>query len=110
MRMPSACSGKGPPPVRSGVGTGFPKKDMRHSFNIFPERIPAFAGCAALALVLLATILVPQPAQEPLRDNALDIVLRIDQALHPLEQSELPVVVVDIDRRSIEALGPWPWP
>jgi adenylate cyclase len=78
--------------------------------NLLPERIPALAGCAALALALLAALLLPQSAQELLRDNALDIVLRVDQALRPLEQSELPVVVVDIDRRSIEALGPWQWP
>jgi adenylate cyclase len=73
-------------------------------------RKPTLAGSATLALFLLATILLPEPAQQILRDNALDIVLRAGQALRPIREAKPPVIVVDIDRPSIEGLGPWPWP
>lgn len=32
------------------------------------------------------------------------------QVLHPRAKSQLPVVIVDIDEQSLQALGQWPWP
>jgi adenylate cyclase len=75
-----------------------------------PQRVPALAGTATLAVFLLTTLLLPKAARETLRDGAFDIVLDVDQRLRAVRQDELPVIVVDIDRPSIEALGPWPWP
>jgi adenylate cyclase len=46
------------------------------------------------------------------RDNAFDLVLAADQRLRPASDPRTGprIVVVDIDRRSLEAVGPWPWP
>jgi adenylate cyclase len=66
-----------------------------------------------LALALAIMLLVPETGREVLRDNAFDVVLETNQRLASTprgELAELPVVVVDIDRPSIEAVGPWPWP
>src|SRR5262249_34165891 len=65
---------------------------------------------ATLALLLLITLLLPETARGVLRDSAYDIVLDADQRIWVARQAELPVIVVDIDRPSIEAFGPWPWP
>jgi adenylate cyclase len=61
-------------------------------------------------LLFLTAFLVPQAARALLRDTAFDIVLDVDRRLWPPQRSDLQVVVVDIDRPSIEALGAWPWP
>ena len=74
------------------------------------RRVPAVAGIATLALLLLIMLLLPEAAREVLRDSAFDIVLDADQRIWATPQPELPVIVVDIDRPSIEAFGPWPWP
>ena len=63
-----------------------------------------------LAVFLLATILLPRAMSEALRDSAFDLVLAGDQSLRRPVVSDLKVMVVDIDRSSIDALGPWPWP
>src|SRR5215813_8073345 len=78
--------------------------------STLPQRVPAVAGIATLALLLLITLLLPETARGVLRDSAYDIVLDADQRIWVARQAELPVIVVDIDRPSIEAFGPWPWP
>jgi adenylate cyclase len=45
-----------------------------------------------------------------LRDRAFDIELACDQWLRKRAPSDRKVIVVDIDRRSIDTLGDWPWP
>jgi adenylate cyclase len=70
---------------------------------------PAIAGAITLALLLLATLIVPQSARVVLRETAFDIVLDADRLIW-VPQGDLRVVVVDIDRPSIEAYGAWPWP
>jgi adenylate cyclase len=81
--------------------------------RLLRQRVPALAGAAMLALVLSIALLVPEAGREILRDNAFDVVLdaarRLSSTPHS-ELAELPVIVVDIDRPSIEAVGPWPWP
>lgn len=71
--------------------------------------LPALVGTATLVVLLLAALAVPPNARILLRDAALDIVLDLDRRVW-VPHGELPVVVVDIDRPSIEAYGAWPWP
>ena len=71
---------------------------------------PALAGAMTLVLLLLATLVIPQTARAVLRDTAFDIVLDADRRTWEPPQGESRVVVVDIDRPSVEAYGPWPWP
>jgi adenylate cyclase len=74
------------------------------------QHAPTLAGATTLALLLLATLVIPQIARVVLREIAFDIVLNADRQIWGPPQDEERVVVVDIDRRSIEAYGAWPWP
>ncbi|WP_172804761.1 CHASE2 domain-containing protein [Afipia sp. GAS231] len=74
------------------------------------QRLPAAAGLATLTVFLAAAILLPKTMSEALRDSAFDLVLAGDQPLRRPVASDLKVIVVDIDRASIDALGAWPWP
>src|ERR1700747_2654975 len=74
------------------------------------QRLPVAAGIATLTAFLAAVILLPKTMSEVLRDTAFDIVLAGDQPLRRPVPSDLKVIVVDIDRASIDALGTWPWP
>ncbi|WP_051328565.1 CHASE2 domain-containing protein [Geminicoccus roseus] len=69
---------------------------------------PVLAGGLVLALLLLAHALAP----ESWRTRMLDVLLAADALLgRPAAQTPLfEVVVVDIDRESLEEIGPWPWP
>ena len=68
------------------------------------------AGFLALVLFLGAVWLVPKEWSSVFRERAFDVVLAADRQLRrPIPQS-MPVIVVDIDRRSLDALGSWPWP
>jgi adenylate cyclase len=79
-------------------------------FRVLRQRVPAMTGMAALALLLLTTVVVPQTARGLLRDVAFDVVLDTDRRLWAPSHADAQVVVVDIDRPSIEAFGPWQWP
>jgi adenylate cyclase len=61
-------------------------------------------------LLLVATLVIPPTARAVLRDTAFDLVLDADRRVWASPQDELRVVVVDIDRPSLEAYGAWPWP
>src|SRR5579859_6477278 len=74
------------------------------------QRLPVAAGLAALTVCLAAALLLPTATSEVLRDSAFDIELAGGQWLRRPAPSDLKVIVVDIDRRSIDALGEWPWP
>src|SRR6516162_8429389 len=74
------------------------------------QRLPVAAGLATLTVFLAAAILLPKTMSEALRDSAFDLVLAGDQPLRRPVASNLKVIVVDIDRASIDALGAWPWP
>lgn len=73
--------------------------------------MPILAGLGVLAVCLLVLALVPQPWRELLRERAFDLILTLDDALPRLRPAPVitPVIIVDIDRRSINALGAWPW-
>ena len=72
------------------------------------QRLPVAAGAATLTVFLAAAILLPEITS--LRDSAFDIELASDQWVGRSTPSDLKVIVVDIDRASIDALGTWPWP
>ena len=73
---------------------------------------PRIAGLAALLLVDAAVLLLPETWLEIVRENAFDIVLAGAQHMSGAAPHDTPVnaIVVDIDRRSLEEIGPWPWP
>jgi len=76
------------------------------------NRVAFAAGLATLVLFDSALFLLPEGWLEIVRETALDIVLNADQRLFGARQhqSAASVVVVDIDRRSLAQIGPWPWP
>jgi adenylate cyclase len=45
-----------------------------------------------------------------IREHAFDAVLQCDLQLRDLPRGKPEVIVVDIDRRTLAALGNWPWP
>ncbi len=68
------------------------------------------AGVRGLAFVLLAALLAlrvwdPAPVQL-IRLQAFDLYQRIA----PRKPTSFPVVIVDIDEKSLAELGQWPWP
>jgi adenylate cyclase len=79
--------------------------------------VAALAACLLIA-GLLPEIpeLLPDPASklvhktaELVHETAFDIVLAAQQRIAATRDPSLPVIVIDIDRRSLEAVGPWPW-
>ncbi|HVO90574.1 MAG TPA: CHASE2 domain-containing protein, partial [Casimicrobiaceae bacterium] len=69
-----------------------------------------FGLARALALALLIALAAlriadPAPVQE-LRVRVFDFL----QVLHPRVATQRPVVIVDIDEKSLKAIGQWPWP
>jgi adenylate cyclase len=72
------------------------------------DKGPLLIGGSVLALLLFAQVLAPASW----RTRALDLLLVADARVGPARTQEPPfdVVVVDIDRASLEAIGPWPWP
>jgi adenylate cyclase len=64
-------------------------------------------GLALILLLALAALRIadPPPIQE-IRVRVFDLF----QFLHPREATQRPVVIVDIDEKSLKAIGQWPWP
>lgn len=67
--------------------------------------MPRALGAGVLALCLLLVALEPAPMAW-LRDAVFDGY----QKLMPRERGSAPAVVVEIDERSLDARGQWPWP
>jgi adenylate cyclase len=78
--------------------------------RVLQQHRPVLAGLVTLTGFLAATVLFPKTMSEALQDSAFDLVLAGDQSLRRPVASDLKVMVVDIDRSSIDALGAWPWP
>src|SRR5262245_9177146 len=83
---------------------------MGRTRRALQQRLPVAAGMATLTAFLAAAVLLPEATSAVLRDRAFDIELAADQWLRQPAPSDLKVIVVDIDRASIDALGTWPWP
>lgn len=80
--------------------------------RLVSHRAPVAAGIGALIVFLASLLLMPAAVREVMRESAFDLVLAADQRWRKSEaqHGDAQVVVIDIDRRSIEAHGPWPWP
>ncbi|HEY7230200.1 MAG TPA: adenylate/guanylate cyclase domain-containing protein [Pseudolabrys sp.] len=64
-------------------------------------------GLALLLLIGLAALRVADPILlQEIRVRAFDFF----QVLHPRDAQQRPVVIVDIDEKSLNSLGQWPWP
>jgi adenylate cyclase len=70
---------------------------------------PVLAGTVLLALILIALALLPGGWREEVRETAFDSVLVADQRVRR-EVATAPVTVVEIDRRALATIAPWPWP
>jgi adenylate cyclase len=70
------------------------------------------AGFATLAVLIAAILFLPATWYEVVHENAFDLTLAIDDRLRPVGDTDSTprIIVVDIDSRSIDAIGPWPWP
>src|SRR5262249_4793196 len=68
------------------------------------------AGVVVLALFLAGQSFMPGEWRDIVRERAFDAVLAADRRLREPGKETVPVVIVDIDRASLERLGPWPWP
>jgi adenylate cyclase len=71
----------------------------------------ALIGAAAIVVAVALDLLMPTNWRVRLRELGFDQVLAADRLFHrsQSDQSEAQVIVVDIDRRSLEVIGPWPW-
>jgi len=83
---------------------------MGRMHRALQQRLPVAAGVVTLSVLLTAAMLLPKTIGEVLRDSAFDLLLAGDQSLRRPVASDVKVIVVDIDRASIDALGAWPWP
>jgi adenylate cyclase len=66
----------------------------------------ARALCVALLLLLAGLRVADPPPLEELRVRTFDLF----QVIQPREATERQVVIVDIDEKSLKAVGQWPWP
>src|SRR6266480_2763374 len=67
--------------------------------------LPALVGCIAVFVAVAAWTLSPSGLREILRERTLDSLLPL---LAPAGRAKPAVTVVDIDRATLEAVGPWP--
>ena len=61
---------------------------------------------AVLLLVALVVLLGTGDLLAPWRNMGFDI----QQRLHPRQAENLPVMIVEIDEKALQAYGQWPWP
>src|SRR4051794_13855914 len=94
----------------SATRSSSPKSTDRMLSQIGKTHSGVIAGILALVLFVAAISLMPREWRSVLREKAFDIVLAADRQLRRSKPEGAPIVVVDIDRRSLDALGPWPWP
>ena len=62
--------------------------------------------CVALVLVLAGLRIADPPPLEELRVRTFDLF----QVIQPRISTQRPVVIVDIDEKSLKTVGQWPWP
>jgi adenylate cyclase len=69
-----------------------------------------FGFARGLALLLLIGLAVLRLADPILLQELRVRVFDSFQVLHPREATQRPVVIVDIDEKSLSSIGQWPWP
>ena len=69
-----------------------------------------FGLARGLALLLLLGLMGLRLADPILVQELRVRVFDFFQVLHPREATERPVVIVDIDEKSLNSIGQWPWP
>src|SRR6186713_2934531 len=69
-----------------------------------------FGLARGLALLLLIGLVALRLADPILLQELRVRVFDFFQVLHPRQATERPVVIVDIDEKSLNSLGQWPWP
>lgn len=88
--------------TKSGTGRARPDRLRR-----LARRLAGGRAIALLCLAALVAFRVWDPVVlETVRLRTFDFY----QHVKPRERAMLPVVIVDIDERSLAALGQWPWP
>ncbi len=72
-------------------------------------RLPpaATAGLLAVATLLMALVLLPERLRVAPREAMFDMALALRPEAAPAKTPQ--IVVIDIDRDSLQAVGPWPW-
>jgi adenylate cyclase len=68
------------------------------------------AGIVASVLAAIGMSALPAAPRTAMHERVLDTLLALAAAVHPGAGAAEPIVVVDIDARSLAAYGPWPWP
>jgi adenylate cyclase len=68
------------------------------------------AGTLAAGLVAATISVLPRSFTQTVHERTIDTLLTIGAPLRRATLLEMTVVVVDIDRKSLAAIGPWPWP
>ncbi len=63
----------------------------------------------ATALVAIVVVLTLDGTNQPLFERLRNIVFDSYQRLAPRQEAGAPLVIVDIDQPSINAIGQWPW-
>ena len=86
--------------------TGKKKKSGSHSLAWWISKIGPLAAFAIMILGIAIRVIDPEPV-EALRLKTFDLYNRLEPR-PALENS--PVVIVDIDEKSLAELGQWPWP
>jgi adenylate cyclase len=71
---------------------------------------PLIGGVLTTAFLIAAFLFTRQELLDRAIEPTRDVVLRAAASVTVGPQAAPPVVVVDIDSRSIDAVGPWPWP
>lgn len=72
--------------------------------------LQAGSGRPMAALLLAGLALLAQfPDKTPFRSARLELFDRY-QSVFPRERASAPVVIVDIDEKSLKEVGQWPWP
>jgi adenylate cyclase len=71
---------------------------------------PLIGGILTTVFLIAAFLLMRQELLDRAIEPARDVVLRAAASVVGAPNTTTPVVVVDIDSRSIDSIAPWPWP
>lgn len=90
------------PPVAASMGSSDLGARVRQMLMAREGKVLAFLS---LAILLILRLMDPEFIQQ-IRAQSFDYY----QAVAPREAKPAPVIIVEIDEASLEAVGQWPWP